>query len=970
MHNTPTHRAKQTLALLLATGLIFHDIAATAQSLSANDLAAFQYQSGSIGMGIEQSALDMQQPLAPIQRTEKEQRAYKKLAQKPSALEKDYAEQLAGRVENDQLPRQFGYEFLQQAFQKTPSLAQGTVQDSYTLGIGDKLVVVLRGAVSRTLNTSVNRDGTVVLPDLPPLPAAGMSLGDFKAQLETTATQSLPNTQTFVSVGQVRSIQVLVAGAVAKAGMKSLISTNTVLDALIAADGVRKEGSLRRIQRVRGNTTQIIDLYAVFLSDASQPIDLSIQDGDRLIVPPLGNTFAIAGDVQQAGIFELPASGKTLSITKALQYAGGGLRARANRYLTINLRENGKQVVSSTPKGVLYPNDILLVQRTTQQQQGGVTLAGHVQNAGQRSLTVASTLRDLLGDSKSLQPNAYLLFAALIRQQKNSTDTKIIPVNLQNILNGRENIALEDQDQLVVLSRDDVQYLWSADVQAILQGKVPPSLDIALSRAVGDAIIMQPTATQPDVLPSSQLKTTPQQKSNTPTRVLPLLPTPLALENKNSNADDIDSFAAQIAEEKKPVVQESFVARGYNNYNIVQAPMCKGLRALNAIVKAQGASRFVGAKHISESLTHPDNTDQQIESYAECPVIFDQYGDILPVLLDSVAVLTGEVNKPGIYPLTNTTTLGNLLQAAGGLSSKADKNSIRLTQLTLDPISGEENANPITVAFSDATADIAVKAGDYVDVSQRISERSIGVVELTGQFRRPGIYDVREKETLSSVIARAGGLASEAYPYGAVFTRTSIRAQEKENFERLARQLETSLLTSLDKVGTNSNPQLILDATERLIQSLKNTVPVGRMVIEADPDVLNVTPQKDILLEAGDKLFMPKRPFFVMVAGDVLSAGAKQFDPKNTAEDYIELAGGLKSSADDEQIFLVLPNGDAKPLSLSAWNYTEENIPPGSAIIIPTQPVNDSFFAAFRDASQVLGQVALTAASVAVIGRE
>jgi protein involved in polysaccharide export with SLBB domain len=444
----------------------------------------------------------------------------------------------------------------------------------------------------------------------------------------------------------------------------------------------------------------------------------------------------------------------------------------------------------------------------------------------------------------------------------------------------------------------------------------------------------------------------------------------IALENKNSPTDDIDSFAEQIAASSKPIRQESFVARGYNNYNIVQAPICKGLRALHSIVKAQGVSRFVGAKHVSESLTHPDNTDQQIESYGECPPIFDQYGDILPVLLDSVAVLTGEVNKPGIYPLTNTTTLGNLLQAAGGLSSKADKNSIRLTQLTLDPISGEENANPITVAFSDATADIAVKAGDYVDVSQRISERSIGVVELTGQFRRPGIYDVREKETLSSVIARAGGLASEAYPYGAVFTRSSIRVQEKENFERLAGQLETSLLTTLDKVGTNSNPQLILEATERLIQSLKNTVPVGRMVIEADPDVLAVTPQKDILLEAGDKLFMPKRPFFVMVAGDVLSAGAKQFDPKNTAEDYIKLAGGLKSSADDEQIFLVLPNGDAKPLSLSAWNYSEENIPPGSAIIIPTQPVNDSFFAAFRDASQVLGQVALTAASVAVIGRE
>jgi protein involved in polysaccharide export with SLBB domain len=680
-------------------------------------------------------------------------------------------------------------------------------------------------------------------------------------------------------------------------------------------------------------------------------------------VPPLGETIAIVGDVKQAGIFELPADTGALSVDKALRYAGGGLRARANRYITLNLQENGKQVVNVAAKGTLHANDILLVQRTNQQQQGVVTLAGHVQNVGQRSLTTATTVRELLGDSKSLKPNAYLLFAALLRQQDNSTNTKIIPVNLQNILNGTEDVALQDQDQLVVLSRDDVQYLWSADVQALLQEKLPPSLDIALSRAVGDAALIQPNA-----------NTAPAEKSPNPSspsaKVLPLFP-PLPVEQTTPSATsgDIDTFAAQIAAENKPTTPSSFLARGYSNYNVVQAPICKGLQALQYIVKAQGSSRFLSAKHLSDSLNRTD-TAPALENYGECPTIFYQYGDILPVLLDNVAVLTGEVNKPGVYPVANTVALEDLLQAAGGLSSKADKNAIRLTQLTLDPVSGEEKANPITVALSDATATTAVRVGDYVDVSQRVSERSIGIVELTGQFRRPGIYDVREKETLSSVIARAGGLSSEAYPYGAVFTRNSMREQEKENFKRLASQLETSLLTSLDKVGTNGNPQLILDATQRLIQSLKETIPLGRMVIEADPDVLAVTPQKDILLEAGDKLFMPKRPFFVMVSGDVLSAGARQFDPKNTAEDYIKLAGGLKSSAADDQIFLVLPNGDAKPLSLSAWNYTEENIPPGSAIVVPTEPVNASFFSSIRDASQVLGQVALTAASVAVIGRK
>ena len=493
---------------------------------------------------------------------------------------------------------------------------------------------------------------------------------------------------------------------------------------------------------------------------------------------------------------------------------------------------------------------------------------------------------------------------------------------------------------------------------AILQEKLPPSLDIALSRAVGDATLMQPN--------TGVMATAP-----TTTTILPLFPQlPAEKTSQSSVTGDIDSFAEQIAAENKPKTQNSFLARGYANYNVVQTPICKGLQELQYIIKTQGSDRFVSAKQVpSNPINNEGSIVPMLENYGECPAIFDQYGDVLPVLLDNITVLTGEVNKPGIYPVANTVTLDTLLQAAGGLSSKADKNSVRLTQLTLDPLSGEEKANPITVALDDSHTKLNVRVGDYVHVSQRISERSIGVVELSGQFRRPGVYDVREKETLSSVIARAGGLSTEAYPYGAVFTRISIRKQEKENFERLASQLETSLLTSLDKISADGNPQLILEATQRLIQSLRNTEPLGRMVIEADPDILAVTPQEDILLEAGDRLFMPKRPFFVMVSGDVLSAGARQFEPQNTAEDYIELAGGLKSSAAEDQIFLVFPNGNARPLSLSAWNYKEENIPPGSAIVVPTEPVNSSFFSSIRDASQVLGQVALTGASIAVIGR-
>jgi hypothetical protein len=69
-----------------------------------------------------------------------------------------------------------------------------------------------------------------------------------------------------------------------------------------------------------------------------------------------------------------------------------------------------------------------------------------------------------------------------------------------------------------------------------------------------------------------------------------------------------------------------------------------------------------------------------------------------------------------------------------------------------------------------------------------------GPVLLLGEFRNPGSYELRRGERLSEVIARAGGLTPEAFPYGAVFTRESVRQRQQEGFARTARDLESSLV--------------------------------------------------------------------------------------------------------------------------------------------------------------------------------
>ena len=153
----------------------------------------------------------------------------------------------------------------------------------------------------------------------------------------------------------------------------------------------------------------------------------------------------------------------------------------------------------------------------------------------------------------------------------------------------------------------------------------------------------------------------------------------------------------------------------------------------------------------------------------------------------------------------------------------------------------------------------------------------------------------------------------------------------------------------------------------QLTEDLSDVPTIGRVVIEADPTVLQVRPELDFVLQPGDRIFVPKRPNFVSVIGDVLNPGALQFLPGKTADAYILQAGDIQRSADEDRVFVVLPNGSAQPLSLSAWNFTTVPIPPGSTIVVPKDPAQFNLLTFSRDITDLISKVALTAASLAVL---
>ncbi|MDB5376893.1 MAG: polysaccharide biosynthesis/export protein, partial [Rubritepida sp.] len=235
-------------------------------------------------------------------------------------------------------------------------------------------------------------------------------------------------------------------------------------------------------------------------------------------------------------------------------------------------------------------------------------------------------------------------------------------------------------------------------------------------------------------------------------------------------------------------------------------------------------------------------------------------------------------------------------------------------------------------------------------------------------------YDIRRGERLSEAIARAGGLSPQAYPYGAVFTRETVRNRQQEGFQRTARELETGLMqvaAGQAVVGTRQGTDIAgaVAAGREMAAALREARAAGRMVVEANPVVLAGRPELDVLLEPGDLIVMPKRPNEVTVVGSVQNPGSLQFVTGWRASRYVTAAGGMQRFADQARAFLVLPNGSSAPAGLGSWQQGGPPVPPGSLVIVPNDPSPFESWGFLRDMTQVAGQLAISAAALAVITR-
>ena len=716
-----------------------------------------------------------------------------KYNKKISVIENHYKDKTTQKL------KQFGYDIFENIDNKDKYIPSGSVQDDFIISIGDELEIITRGQKNSRKIIDVDSKGRIIIDDLPPIIAAGLSLKQLKEKIDIETSQ-FPNTKIYLSINKIKDVGVLIAGNVKYPGKKTLPKFSTITDALIQAGGITKNGSLRNIRLIRNGKTTNIDMYKLLIWGNAKD-DYILMNGDRIIIPPIGATIAITGEVKNPAIYEIDVN-NPIKLDSVLELAGGTINDSSYRIIHSLPSKDGNNHIDEVKRNnleKLKDGSIIIVNKIIPKKNNSIEITGHTSRPGLYDLIKTSTLSSLFTKNDILGDNIYPLIAIIERTNKNSLSKEYIVFSPSLVISNEFDKKLKNRDKLYLFSNNDIK-------------------------------------------------------------------------------------------------------------NIIRN---------DKIDKSEKTTYF------------PEN--------------------IKNIIIEHAIPVKGAIRNEGLYPIARNTKITNLIKSAGDFSINSDKSSIEITR-------SNNERNIIDLLEND---EIRINPGDSLRINPKENKYIKNEVLLIGEVKRPGKYNLIEGDTLLKLIERAGGLTDNAYTEGTIFSRLSERKREEKRFKTKAQELEIKLASMLSDEKNKPNPEQI-KITKDLIKQLNSAKAIGRITVESNPEILKTYPEQNILLEAEDKIYIPKRPLTVRVAGEVLSPANLQFTKDKNFNDYIKQAGGYSYYADKKRAFVIFPDGSAQPAGNSYWEHTNLKIPPGSTIIVPQNPEPFDFIESAKNITQILTNIAIT----------
>jgi polysaccharide export outer membrane protein len=214
----------------------------------------------------------------------------------------------------------FGSDFFRTYQSTYMPINEPNLSPNYILDFGDIIEIQLVGQDNSTENYALKRDGSISLPDIGKIKLAGLSINDASSIIKTKISSVFIGTEAYITLTNVRDINVMVSGNAFNPGIYTLSGNSTMLHALGVAGGINDYGSYREIDLIRNQKViETLDMYDVLITGFYKS-EITLRPGDIIFVRPVKKIVSVDGAIKIPAKYEL---NNDQNLSDAIEYANG-----------------------------------------------------------------------------------------------------------------------------------------------------------------------------------------------------------------------------------------------------------------------------------------------------------------------------------------------------------------------------------------------------------------------------------------------------------------------------------------------------------------------------------------------------------------------------------------------------------------------------------------------------------------------
>lgn len=244
-----------------------------------------------------------------------------------------------------------------------------------------------------------------------------------------------------------------------------------------------------------------------------------------------------------------------------------------------------------------------------------------------------------------------------------------------------------------------------------------------------------------------------------------------------------------------------------------------------------------------------------------------------------------------------------------------------------------------------------LKSGDTVIIKKEKKPTDI-IIYVEGSFSGKSVITLPAGSRLHDVLPHIHFDEKIAATESIFLKRLSVAANQKKALEDALYHLEKSAVLALSSSGSEANIRAKeAELTQAFVARAKSLDPPGVVVTATQSGM-----QKNIILEDGDTIIVPRRTDVVQVDGEVFTPAAIIYQPKMSVIDYVQNAGGYSYRADKDKAIIIHQNGQVS-------NDLYAHITPGDKIVILPR-VDSKDLQAVMDLTTVIYQIGVAASAI------